>query len=433
MWAEQAVFYQISTLGFCGAPAENDGILVDRILKVRDFIPHMKALSIGAVYFCPVFDSDRHGYDTRDYRRIDPRLGSSEDFAAVCAALHENGIRVVLDGVFNHVGRGFFAFTDLLEKREASRYKDWFVNVRFDCENGYHDGLCYEGWEGHYELVKLNLRNEEVIAYLLESVNEWIDRFSIDGLRLDVAYCLDMDFIRRLRAFTKEKRRDFFLLGEMIHGDYARLLAPELLDCVTNYQAYKGIWSSLNDLNLFEINYTLEQQFCGRFSSNQLLDFAENHDVNRLWSTLKDPAQLWLAYALLFCMPGIPCLYYGGEWSQSGKKEEGGDAALRPYAQSPHWTPLCEKIACFSSLYAQQAALYCGCYRKLFLTNRQLVFERCAGDERILFALNADEQEAFASFFADAEHAVDLFTGESIRFENGALLPPYSAFCWKVG
>ena len=173
MWAYESVFYQIYPLGFCGAPFENDGVSESRILKVNDWIPHMKKIGINAVYFSPVFESDTHGYNTRDYHKIDCRLGTNEDFAAVCKNLHENGIKVVLDGVFNHVGRGFWAFQDVLQKRWDSPYKDWF-HINFDGNSNYNDGLWYEGWEGNYDLVKLNLHNEEVVNYLLESVKFWV-------------------------------------------------------------------------------------------------------------------------------------------------------------------------------------------------------------------------------------------------------------------
>ena len=120
MWAYESVFYQIYPLGFCGAPYENDGALKHRILKVNDWIPHLVKLGINAVYFSPVFESDTHGYNTRDFRKIDVRLGTNEDFAQVCRNLHEAGIHVVLDGVFNHVGRGFWAFQDVLRYRRDS-------------------------------------------------------------------------------------------------------------------------------------------------------------------------------------------------------------------------------------------------------------------------------------------------------------------------
>ena len=177
--------------------------------------PIITRLGANAIYFSPVFESDTHGYNTRDYRKLDVRLGTNEDFRQVCENLHAAGIKVVLDGVFNHAGRGFFAFQDVQKNRWDSPYKDWFF-LNFDGNSNYNDGFWYEGWEGNYDLVKLNLRNEEVVRYLLDSVKYWIEYFDIDGLRLDVAYCLDHDFIRRLRSCCDSLKKDFFLVGEML-------------------------------------------------------------------------------------------------------------------------------------------------------------------------------------------------------------------------
>ncbi|MFA9462673.1 MAG: alpha-amylase family glycosyl hydrolase [Velocimicrobium sp.] len=433
MWSYESVFYQISTLGFCGAPEENDGATVNRIQKVEEWIPHMKKLGINAIYFCPVFYSDKHGYDTRDYKRIDKRLGTNEDFTQVCNILHENGIKIVLDGVFNHVGRGFWAFQDLLENREQSAYKDWFVNVKFYGDNCYKDGLSYEGWEGHNELVKLNLRNEEVINHILESVEGWIREFDIDGLRLDVAYSLDLDFIRRLRTFVDTKKQEFFLLGEMIHGDYNRLLEEtHMLHSVTNYQVYKGMWSSFNDMNMFEINYTLEQHFCGMYTGKHLLNFLDNHDVNRIASTLKEAKHLPLVFAMMYGIPGIPCIYYGSEWGITGRKEEGGDAALRPNVAKPEWNECSEFIAKLGNVHKEEKALCYGGYRKLLLTNHQIVFERAYEGERIVVAINADESEWYANFELGSEGAIDLLTANKVVFNRGMMLAPYSVYYWKM-
>ena len=218
MWAYESVFYQIYPLGFCGAPFENDGITEPRILKVIDWADHIRELNCDAVYFSPIFESDSHGYDTRDYAKIDCRLGSNEDFAKVCRELHKRGIKVVLDGVFNHVGRGFWAFQDVLRNRENSRYKDWF-HINFSGNSNYNDGFWYEGWEGHFELVKLNLWNNEVVEHIFSCIKGWVDEFDIDGLRLDVAYCLDKEFLKRLRGFTNGLKQDFVLIGELLHGD----------------------------------------------------------------------------------------------------------------------------------------------------------------------------------------------------------------------
>ena len=313
MWAYESVFYQIYPLGFCGAPRQNDGVLEPRIRKVADWIPHIKDCGADAIYFSPIFDSDAHGYDTRDYRKLDCRLGSNEDFAEVCGELHKNGIKVVLDGVFNHVGRGFWAFQDVLKNREQSPYKDWF-HINFGGNDGYNDGLWYEGWEGHYELVKLNLRNEAVIEHLFSCIRGWVDEFDIDGLRLDVAYCVDRDFLRRLRGFCDTLKPEFFLVGEILGGDYTQIMNDQMLHSATNYECYKGLFSSLNSMNLFEIGHSLLRQFGPEnwtlYKGKHLLNFVDNHDVARIASNLTTKEHLPLIYALLFGMPGIPCIYY---------------------------------------------------------------------------------------------------------------------------
>lgn len=331
MWAYEKVFYQFYPMGFCGAPFENDGNLEHRILKVVDFIPHLKKMGIGAVYFSPIFESDTHGYNTRDYRKIDVRLGTNEDFKKVCEELHKEGIRVILDGVFNHVGRGFFGFKDVLEKRENSQYKDWF-NINFGGNSNYNDGLWYEGWEGHYDLVKLNLKNPAVTDYLIESVRVWVKEFDIDGLRLDVAYMVDRDFLKRLRYETSQMKPEFFLGGEMIGGDYNQIMNDEMCHSATNYECYKGIYSSLNSMNLFEIMHSLNRQFGEEnwtlYRGKHLMSFVDNHDVSRIASILTEEKHLPLAYALMFTMPGIPMIYYGSEWGFKADKKEGDPAGL---------------------------------------------------------------------------------------------------------
>ena len=187
--------------------ALTDGQPSHGILEMIDWIPHIKKLGMNAVYFSPVFSSSDHGYDTKDYQKIDERLGTNEDFKKMCDAMHEEGIQVILDGVFNHVGREFFAFEDVREKKWDSPYKDWFY-INFDGNSCYDDGFWYEGWEGHFELVKLNLDNEQVRNYLLESVGIWIDKLGIDGLRLDVAYMLNRNFMKQQETRIFDDRRN---------------------------------------------------------------------------------------------------------------------------------------------------------------------------------------------------------------------------------
>ena len=231
MWYEEAVFYQVFPLGFCDGLRDNDGVMNRCISEFADWIPHLQKLGTDAVYFSPIFESDYHGYDTRDYRVIDKRIGTNKNFAELVSKLHEAGIKVVIDGVFNHVGRGFFAFKDVCEKKWDSAYKDWF-NISFDGNSPYNDGFWYEGWEGYYNLVKLNLNNPDVVNYLIESVRGWVDEFDIDGIRLDVAYCLNRNFMKRLRYETDQMKQEFFLVGEMLHGDYNTIVNDECLQLI---------------------------------------------------------------------------------------------------------------------------------------------------------------------------------------------------------
>ena len=295
MWFDEAVIYQIYPLGLCGAPRDNDGVQEHRILRVLDWIEHIKKTGADTVLFNPLFQSDRHGYDTRDYYTVDCRLGTNEDFQRVCDAIHLAGMRVMLDGVFNHVGRGFWAFQDVREKKWDSPYKDWF-HISFDGNTGYNDGFWYEAWEGHHELVKLNLNHPDVIRHQFEAIQSWVDQFAIDGLRLDVAYCLSADYLRRLRGFANSIKEDFVLMGETLHGDYNRWMGPELCHSVTNYECYKGLWSSFNSMNLFEIGHSLARQFGPEnwtlYKGQHLLSFLDNHDVERIASRLDNPQHL---------------------------------------------------------------------------------------------------------------------------------------------
>ena len=433
MWAYESVFYQIYPLGFCGAPFENDGVLTPRIRKVIDWIPHIKNLGANAIYFSPVFESDTHGYNTRDFRKIDVRLGTNEDFADVCQALHKEGIKVVLDGVFNHVGRGFWAFQDVLEKRWDSPYKDWF-HISFDGNSNYNDGLWYEGWEGNYDLVKLNLCHPDVKQHIFDSIRSWVEEFDIDGLRLDVAYCLDENFVRELRVFCDSLKPDFFLVGEMLHGDYNRLMNDSMLHSATNYECYKGLFSSFNSMNMFEIIHSLLRQFGPEnwtlYRGKHLLCFVDNHDVSRIASNLTNEQHLPLIYALCFGMPGIPCVYYGSEWGAKANKSE-GDPALRACFDAPVENDLTAWISKLAAAKKASNALNYGDFRSVVLTNRQCIFERKTDSERVLVAINADNVPYTAHFDAGCGTAVDLITGNTHDFGGGSELPPYSAFFWK--
>lgn len=434
MWYKESVMYQIYPLGFCGAPPHNDGRVEPRIRKVLDWIPHLQQLEIDLLYFCPLFDSDAHGYDTRDFRRLDPRLGSNEDLQEVCTALRAAGIRVVLDAVFNHVGRGFPYFQDVVQKKHESRYKDWFY-INFGADNSYRDGFWYEGWEGHYELVKLNLDNPEVVAYLLESVDEWVKTFGISGLRLDVAYMVNKNFLRTLRSHCDEHYEDFFLVGEMIHGNYRDIANEEMCHSATNYECAKGLFSSFNSMNLFEIGHSLHRQFADEpwalYRGMHLLSFVDNHDITRVADVLNHQKHLMPLYGILFGMPGIPCIYYGSEWGASGNKKD-GDAALRPAFDRPVFNELSEFISRAARAHRNSKALCYGDFSIVKMTNEQLIFQRRFEGERVLVAVNAAAAPATMHFDAGCGTAVDLLSGKPHDFGGGSELQPYSCVYWLM-
>lgn len=429
MWAYEGIFYQIYPIGFCGAPTANDGKTVSRILKLKDWSSYLESLGISSILLNPIFESDNHGYDTRDYKKIDCRLGTNEDFAEVCKDLHAHNVKIVLDGVFNHVGRGFWAFKDVQEKKWDSPYKDWFC-INFDGNSCYNDGFWYEGWEGHFELVKLNLANSAVVDYLLECVKGWIDEFDIDGLRLDVAYCLDRNFMKRLRSFCQELKPDFALIGEVLFGDYNQIVNDEMLHSCTNYECYKGIYSSFNSMNMFEIAHSLNRQYGPEqwciYRGKHLMSFVDNHDVTRIASILTNKNHLPLTYGLLLGMPGVPCIYYGSEWGEEGVKAPNNDYALRPCFEEPKPNELTEEIKKMIHVRTGSNALCHGSYRNVVLTNHQLIFEHRTDDERMLVAINASDAPFTAHNGELGGTMTDLLTGNEIQMSGQLEMPPYS-------
>lgn len=428
-WTNKASFYHIYPLGFCGAPPVNtEDSPSHRILKIAEIAAHLRKMNIGAVYLGPVFDSSTHGYDTRDYNKIDMRLGTQEDFSSVCRTLHDAGIKVIVDGVFNHVGRDFWAFRDVMEKGASSAYCSWFYNLNFGGPSPMGDPFWYEGWEGHFELVKLNLKNPEVCAHILAAVGDWIDKYDIDGLRLDVAYSLDFDFLNKLCSFARSKKPDFWLMGEVIHGDYSRYINENLLDSTTNYECYKGIYSSHNDKNYFEIAHSIARQFGnggsgGIYNGIFTYNFVDNHDVTRIHSILRDKRHISNVYTLLFTMPGIPSVYYGSEFGIDGEKQNGSDAALRPALNIADYDQNCALVRHIGALAMMKKALsplWSCVYEQVILKNKEFVFKRRNGDEELFVILNIDD--SCAEHYIPCGYTLfDLETGEKFESDGGSV------------
>ena len=394
-WYEETVFYHIYPLGLTGAAKINEYKETEhRLMNLLPWILYLKDLGVTGLYIGPLFESGSHGYDTTDYRVVDRRLGTNEDLKNFVKECHALGIRVVLDAVFNHTGRDFFAFRDLKEKREQSAYRDWYCGVNFWNNNEYNDGFSYENWGGHNMLVKLNVWNPEVRNYLFDTVRMWINEFNIDGLRLDAADVLDFGFMKDLRRVTNEIRPDFWLMGEVIHGEYQRWLNPEMLHSVTDYAMHKALWSGHNDHNYFEIAHTLNRSMQNGIDPRALYRFVDNHDVERIFTRLRTKEHFEPVHILLFALPGIPSLYYGSEFAIEGRKERGSDDSLRPrlnlyellHTENAHF----ELIKKLIRLYHEYPDLASGDYEQLVLTTRQYAFRR----GRLIIAVNNDGQEA---------------------------------------
>ncbi len=287
-------FITFTLWGSAAVPTKTTASPPRRFEKLNAWAEHAARIGCTAIYIGPLFESGSHGYDTIDYRRVDRRLGTNEEFKEFVAGCHARGQKVIVDGVFNHVGRDFFAFQDLKANRENARYKDWFCDVNFWGNNEYNDGFSYGNWGGFNLLVKLNQRNPEVQNYHFDTIRFWVDEFDSDGIRLDAADVLDFDFMKGLRRLANEVKPEFWLMGEVIHGDYSRWANPEMLHSVTNYELHKGLWSGHNDHNYFEIAHTM-RRLQGLCHDTKLYLFSDNHDVERLPNKLRNKEHIRLA------------------------------------------------------------------------------------------------------------------------------------------
>ena len=421
-WYERGVFYHMYPLGMTGAPKHNDATEVTNRFKELDkWIPHIRSLGCSAIYIGPVFESASHGYDTRDYKLVDRRLGDNDSFRNFVAQCHQEGIKVVVDGVFNHTGREFFAFKDIQEKRRDSPYKDWYKGVNFDWQSPCGDSFGYEAWQGHFELPCLNLFNPDVRSYLFDVIRFWIDEFDIDGIRLDCANVLDFNFMKEMRSRTETMKEDFWLMGEVIHGDYSRWVNSEMLHSVTNYELHKSLYSGFNDHNFFEIAHNVRRlEAIGR----QLYTFVDNHDEDRIATKLKLREHLFPIYICLFTLPGIPSIYYGGEWGIEGKRTNTSDEALRPAIsieqEGELHCELTDLIAQLGQIHSQQEPLHTGRYQELLLTNRQYAFARHGEDSVIITAVNNDDEPAELTI------PVPLQAGEAVNLLEPADRLPIS-------
>lgn len=428
-WYDKAVFYHIYPLGLCGCARENLKQPESHFDKLKQWAAHAAEINCTAIYIGPLFESVGHGYETSDYRKVDCRLGSNEDFREFVSYCHEIGLRVIVDGVFNHVGREFFAFLDVKEKRENSQYCSWFCNLNFGGNNEYNDGFSYDNWGGYNLLAKLNQQNPEVQEYLFDVIRFWVSEFDIDGIRLDAADVLDHGFMHRMRQVTDRLKEDFWLMGEVIHGDYSRWVNDQMLYAVTNYELHKGLYSGHNDHNYFEIAHSVKRLLgiCGEY---RLYTFADNHDVERIYSKLNQKEHLFNVMLLVYTLYGIPSIYYGSEFGIEGKKENGSDWNLRPCLELEDFAEACEKnsitrlCTALGQFKKDYTELTVGKYQELLLTNRQFAFGRVMEDTAAVIALNCDDAPVTLeiSVPVEASKAQDLLgEAEMLEYQNGML------------
>ncbi len=432
-WYDEAVFYHIYPLGLTGAPKQNPyGEPEHRLNTLLPWITHIKKIGCNALYIGPLFESVGHGYETTDYKKLDSRLGTNEDLAAFVAECHRQGIKVVLDGVFNHTGRDFFAFQDLKQNREQSAYKDWYCNVNFWGNNEYNDGFSYENWGGHNLLVKLNQHNPAVKDYICDVIRFWVSEFDIDGIRLDAADVLDFEYMKALRRTANEVKPDFWLMGEVIHGDYTRWVNEGTLHCVTNYTLHKALYSGHNDHNYFEIAHTVKRLYemgGNRIDGLRLYNFTDNHDVERIYTKLNKKEHFAPVHVLLYTLPGVPSIYYGSEFGIEGKKERFSDDSLRPalslsdYENAEEKNPCTRLIAALGLVRRHTAALSYGDYRELLLTNRQYAFSRNYNGVSVVVTVNNDDSDYVMTLPAgNAARYRGALSGETVSVNNGQIV-----------
>lgn len=425
-WFDEAVFYHIYPLGMLGAPKINSYDTPQHKLPLLiPYLTYIKEAGFNALYIGPLFESVGHGYETTDYKKLDSRLGTNDDLKLFVEECHKIGLKVIFDGVFNHTGRDFFAFRDIQKNRENSPYKNWY-SIDFYGNNEYNDGFSYKNWGGYNLLVKLNQQNNEVVDYICDVIRFWVNEFDIDGIRLDAADVLDFNFMQRLRQTANEVKTDFWLMGEVIHGDYNRWANENTLHSVTNYHLHKALYSGHNDRNYFEIAHTVKRLW--DMSHNlRLYNFVDNHDVERIYTKLSNKNHFIPVHILLYTLPGIPSVYYGSEFAIEGKKEKHSDDSLRPeigfeaYKKQHEEVPFIRLIAALGKIRQANKALAYGDYKELYLTNRQYAFSRNYENTSVIVTVNCDDSEAqFSVPCREASYKGVLFGGNA-QIKNGML------------
>lgn len=385
-WVEHAIWWHVYPLGFVGAFPADPAPTADqhRLTRLVEWLDHAVALGASGIALGPVFASRTHGYDTTDHYRIDPRLGDDGDFDTLIDGAHRRGLRVLLDGVFNHVGTDFPRYREALDGGPDHPSSAWFRRRRGE----------FDTFEGHGELIALNHREPAVVDYTVEVMSHWLAR-GADGWRLDAAYAVPDRFWAQVLPRVRAAHPDAWFVGEVIHGDYAARVAAGF-DSVTQYELWKAVWSSLNDGNFHELDHALTRhnELLATFAP---LTFVGNHDVTRIASRLTDPRHLEHALVLLFTIGGVPGIYAGDEFGFRAEKEDraGGDDAVRPEfgsaADAPRDSDVYRSHQFLIGLRRRHPWLHRAATTAVRLDNRSYVYETRRGDDALLVALNLED------------------------------------------
>jgi cyclomaltodextrinase / maltogenic alpha-amylase / neopullulanase len=425
-----AIWWQVYPLGFVGAypapsGAESPGPGEHRLRRLADWLDHAIELGASGVALGPIFASRTHGYDTTDHYRIDPRLGDDADFDHFVAEAHRRGLRILLDGVFNHVGTDFPRYADASHDDASAR---WFRG---------RPGR-FHTFEGHSGLITLNHDNPEIVDYVVDVMGHWLGR-GADGWRLDAAYAVPDRFWATTLPRVRERHPEAWFVGELIHGDYAAAVSAACFDSATQYELWKAIWSSLNDGNFFELDWALQRhsEFLASFAP---LTFIGNHDVTRIASRLERPEHVAHALVLLLTVGGVPSVYAGDEFGFRGVKEErfGGDDAVRP----EFGTPPLQLDAAGAQAWAlhqyliglrrRHPWLHAATTRAVQLENRHYVYEARSGQDALLVALNIDDEPLRLAASKLGVNRVEILAGSAAPPQEVVDTVAVEAHGWQV-
>ncbi|MDH6194262.1 cyclomaltodextrinase [Mycobacterium frederiksbergense] len=384
-WVAHAIWWQLYPLGFVGAfPADRPPSADEhRLRRIVEWLDHAVQLGASGIALGPIFASRTHGYDTTDHFHIDPRLGDEEDFDHLVAEAHRRGLRILLDGVFNHVGTDFAQYRDAVAGGPEHPASSWFRRGR---------ASRFATFEGHDELIALNHDEPAVVDYTVAVLRHWLDR-GADGWRLDAAYAMPNRFWAQVLPAVRRQFPDAWFVGEVIHGDYTSIVQASTFDSVTQYELWKAIWSSLNDRNFHELDWSLTRHnnFLGTFVP---MTFVGNHDVTRIASQLHDTRHVEHALVVLLTTGGTPSIYAGDEAALGGIKEQrrGGDDEIRPeFTAIPDDSDAMRLHQYLIGLRRRHPWLHTATTSPMRLTNTHYVYRTGHGTDTLVVALSVDD------------------------------------------